>query len=466
MAQQWPSWKWKEWRKDLSASSSTLNKAARTLGKGTTSKARQARRAHLQPGATQDQHQNDGQNDGWDNDDGSSDDGWGQGGWHQADDWHQAGWSQGGWYHGDWDDGPWKRDVAWWENSWERAADDSPPPGLHLELKSVSPGNRGRNKKRRGRRGASSSSSPGGWNRDRAMGLPSISEPDFSGSATPEKGKRQRQRSNSQSNSESWVSVATSNMSSKVWRKKAAEVEAERQAWLDAKEKKPLHKEASEKRDAGEAAASCSNKGAPEKGDSSKENTSEKGEPSKENTSEKGEPSKENTSEKGEPSKENTSEKGDGGKDEVKPQKKHLMVDYHKTLATGNHTITQESKLAMEKLLQKYDVTVCSWCFQEREKEVLDNLARQSFFPELYNCFCTRKRTGFKGKGWLCEEMGISAIFDDAADILKDALERGIAVYPITSKDEDHSWWEAKGHNAHPNFAAAVEAFLKDEEEK
>ena len=449
MAQQWPSWKWKEWRKDLSASSATLNKAARTLGKGTTSKARQARRAHLQPGVTQDQGN---QNDGWDNDDDSSDDGWGQGGWHHGStqgDWHQADWSQGGWYQGDWDDGPWKRDGEWWENSWEKDTDDSPPPGLHLELKSVSPGNRGRNKKRRGGRGASSSS-PGGWNRDRAMGLPSISEPDFSGSSTPEKGKRQRQRSNSQSSSESWVSVATTNKSSKkVWRTKA-EVEAERQAWLDAKEKKPQHKEASEKRDAGEAAASSTKKGATENGGSNK-GASDKVD------SEKGAP------EKGDSSKENTSEKGDGGKDEVKPEKKHLMVDYHKTLATGNHTITQESKLAMEKLLQKYDVTVCSWCFQEREKEVLDNLARQSFFPELYNCLCIRKRTGFKGKGWLCQEMGISAIFDDAADILKDALEKGIAVYPIMTKDEDHRWWKAMGHNAHPNFAAAVEAFLQDE---
>ena len=46
------------------------------------------------------------------------------------------------------------------------------------------------------------------------------------------------------------------------------------------------------------------------------------------------------------------------------------------------------------------------------------------------------------------------------------ALERGIAVYPITSKTEDHSWWKAQGHNPYPTLAAAVEAFLQDEKEK
>ena len=93
----------------------------------------------------------------------------------------------------------------------------------------------------------------------------------------------------------------------------------------------------------------------------------------------------------------------------------------------------------------------------------MENLARQSWFPDLHSCFCTRRRTGYKGKGWLCEDMGISVIFDDAADICKDALERGIAVYPISTKEEDHSWWKAKGHNPHHTFAAAVEAFLTDE---
>ena len=44
------SWEWKEWRKNLALEKGDFcNKAGRNSGQGTTSKARQARRAHLQP---------------------------------------------------------------------------------------------------------------------------------------------------------------------------------------------------------------------------------------------------------------------------------------------------------------------------------------------------------------------------------------------------------------------------------
>ena len=192
MAQQWPSWKWKQWRIDLASSSDGLNKAARALGKGTTSKARQAKRAHLQPGASQSQDHGDDwhQDDGWD---GGYQHGWSDDPWRRDDDgwwnnsWERGGWSKDSWERDDWKKDSWERDD-WWESSWER--DDSPPPGIHLELRSVSPHprNRGSKSKRRERRMASSPS-PGGWNRDRELGLPTISEP--SGTSTPGKGKKQ-----------------------------------------------------------------------------------------------------------------------------------------------------------------------------------------------------------------------------------------------------------------------------------
>eukprot|EP00435_Cladocopium_sp_Y103_P000214 s4807_g1.t1 len=398
MAKQWPSWKWKEWRVEKAASSPGMNKAARSFGKGTTSKARQARRAHLQAAATQPQ------GDDW------QDDGWGDDGWEDQNDWQQADWSQDGWYQDGWDNGPWRREGDWWESSWERDTEEmstSPPPGIHLQLRSVSPSDRGRNKKRRPRRGESSPS-PLAWNRDRELGLPPISEPDYSGTSTPEKGKRQRQRSSSQSSSGTMVSVASTNKAGKIWRKKS-EVEAERQAWLDQKEKKPHHREASEKREIDKEASEKReiDKEASEKRGVHKE-ASEKREIHKE-APEKGGVHKE-ASEKREVGDEQASssakgssstaasERRDGVKDEVTAQKKHLMVDYHNTLSTGNHIITEDNKRAMERLLQNYDVTVCSWCFQERAKEVLDNLSKQSFFPRPKSMKAAKKGSSSKAK--------------------------------------------------------------------
>ena len=52
----------------------------------------------------------------------------------------------------------------------------------------------------------------------------------------------------------------------------------------------------------------------------------------------------------------------------------------------------------------------------------------------------TEKRCGPKGKAEYLVRNGISVLVDDTAEILQEALLKGIKVYPITTKYEKHQW--------------------------
>ena len=139
------------------------------------------------------------------------------------------------------------------------------------------------------------------------------------------------------------------------------------------------------------------------------------------------------------------------------------MIDFHNTLETGDK-ITAENHAAVEQLLlTQHQVTICSWCFQKREQEVRQTLQGQTWFGELSEVLCIQQRTGHGGKAKICLDKGIQVLMDDAADICKEAFEKGLDVYPIQTRVEKHQWWESIGRTAYPTLAAAVKTFLETE---
>ena len=273
-----------------------VNKAGRNLGKGTVSKARRLRRAHLQQPKSPERNS------------------WGDDGWDDGD-WWGGGWWEEQWWGDDWT-GPWKDE---WENwGWRgvRLKSKSPTPS-RSSTPSRSPSNRGR--KRDSRKGRPSSEDGRGERR-----LEKISEESNSSLEPLARGKKPRQRS--VSSSSSWGGV-------KVWKKKEM-LEKERAAWHQEHEKKQHHQLEAEKKEAEghqEAAIKKEVQDTPAKG--SKETTPDKGASSSEQgtTPEKGATPEKGISPKEEPTKEeapqeeaqSTPEKG----------KMAVMIDFHNTLS-------------------------------------------------------------------------------------------------------------------------------------
>ena len=103
--------------------------------------------------------------------------------------------------------------------------------------------------------------------------------------------------------------------------------------------------------------------GNPEKGDSMKQETLEKGKSMKQEPLEKG----------------SAASSSQGGM-----AKKKIMVDFQNTLSVNDYEIPQANHQALETLINLgYSITICSWCFKKREREVMETLRKQPWFPKL-----------------------------------------------------------------------------------
>ena len=138
------------------------------------------------------------------------------------------------------------------------------------------------------------------------------------------------------------------------------------------------------------------------------------------------------------------------------------MIDFYNVLFLGS-TIPPGSLTAILLLLENgFQPIICSFCGKEREAEVRATLQKYELLRGLEVIF-TNQRTGSRSKGAICVSEKMLALFDDSADILQDTLEKGITIYPIKAKYQQHWWWCKLGGKAFDSLKLAVEVFIKDQ---
>ena len=167
------SWEWKEWRKNLALEKGDFgNKAGRNSGQGTTSKARQARRAHLQPQPPPEKvkeeweepeswQQNTCKSEGytWEGDTWPSE-AWTGNTWQSDtwEDWEDDTWQSDTWTADTWQSDTWTDDT-WQSDTWQHAGCKPKRSGSRASSKSSQ---RSRSQRRRSSSRSSGSSAGGG----------------------------------------------------------------------------------------------------------------------------------------------------------------------------------------------------------------------------------------------------------------------------------------------------------------
>lgn len=142
-------------------------------------------------------------------------------------------------------------------------------------------------------------------------------------------------------------------------------------------------------------------------------------------------------------------------------KKGHIMLDFH-NVAEVHNKIPEGTHQAINKLLHwGIKVSICSWCFQNREKKVMGQLKKQEWYSKLQYCFTTTDRVGGKSKGWWCKHLGIDALVDDSGDILEDAFKQNIQIFPVLISKNNHQWWLQQGGEVYTSLGPAVDAYLK-----
>eukprot|EP00438_Fugacium_kawagutii_P030308 Skav204416 [mRNA] locus=scaffold398:475832:476782:+ [translate_table: standard] len=149
--------------------------------------------------------------------------------------------------------------------------------------------------------------------------------------------------------------------------------------------------------------------------------------------------------------------------DAVEPplKKGHIMLDFHNVVEVRDKIPEGSHKAIIKLLARGIKVSICSWCYQNREKKVMEQLKKQEWFCKLEICFTTRDRVGGCSKGYWCQQLGIDALVDDSGDILDDALKHKIHIFPVLTHKNNHQWWVQQGGEAYTSLGPAVDAYLQ-----
>ena len=74
-----------------------------------------------------------------------------------------------------------------------------------------------------------------------------------------------------------------------------------------------------------------------------------------------------------------------------------------------------------------------------------------------------QSKTGPWGKVAHYKRWGVSVVFDDNKEILEEAFNNSMWVFPITTYHEAHQWYRDAGFIPYTSFAQAVCSFLEQQ---
>ena len=115
-----------------------------------------------------------------------------------------------------------------------------------------------------------------------------------------------------------------------------------------------------------------------------------------------------------------------------------IAIDHHNVLEIKGYIYPQSIRSLQQLKDLGYKVHLVSYCGEERWGDVY--CEAKGAWDGWESLIRTEKRCGPKGKAEYLVRNGISVLVDDTAEILQEALLKGIKVYPITTKYEKHQW--------------------------
>jgi hypothetical protein len=141
-------------------------------------------------------------------------------------------------------------------------------------------------------------------------------------------------------------------------------------------------------------------------------------------------------------------------------QSNMVGVDWHNTLEKGN-AVPAANLVALRRLLQHgFKIIILSFCGRRRAESFYEEVFRLDMCGEFNKIADCQERTGILGKAWLYKTWGVTHVFDDAADICQECLEKRLVVYPIQTYHERHEWASKEEIEVFTSFDWAVERLL------
>ena len=141
-----------------------------------------------------------------------------------------------------------------------------------------------------------------------------------------------------------------------------------------------------------------------------------------------------------------------------KPLKKRLALDWHNCfqIREKGEDVVPNSHIRAYWDLQAdgWEIFLLSFAGRERGQEVLE--WAKSLPIKWAGMKIVTERTGCWGKAEWALHFKCTHVLDDTPEILRESLEKGLKVVPISTYWERHQWAKKQGIQVYPDFVAAV----------
>lgn len=141
-----------------------------------------------------------------------------------------------------------------------------------------------------------------------------------------------------------------------------------------------------------------------------------------------------------------------------KPLKKRLALDWHNCfqIREKGEDVVPNSHIRAYWDLQAdgWEIFLLSFAGRERGEEVLQ--WAKSLPIKWAGMKIVTHRTGCWGKAEWALHFKCTHVLDDTPEILRESLEKGLKVVPISTYWERHQWAKKQGIQVYPDFVAAV----------
>ena len=138
--------------------------------------------------------------------------------------------------------------------------------------------------------------------------------------------------------------------------------------------------------------------------------------------------------------------------------KRRLALDWHNCFQIREHgkdvVPNRHIRAYWDLQAEGWEVVLVSFAGQQRGEEVLQWARSLPIKWAGMKIVCCR--TGVWGKAAWAKHFQCTHVLDDTPEILRESLEKGLEVLPISTYWERHQWAKNQGIPVYPDFVAAV----------
>jgi hypothetical protein len=142
------------------------------------------------------------------------------------------------------------------------------------------------------------------------------------------------------------------------------------------------------------------------------------------------------------------------------PDPIHIGMDWHNCLEKGGWVPEEHVAMLHEMWNKGFRISLCSFMGKSWTTSWYNQVLALPYVSQFRGIHDTQAKSGSRGKCYLYKTLGIKIAVDDSKEVMQECFERGLDVYPVCTKWENHEWYRQEGFRPYHSFIDACQGIM------